>query len=118
MNNLTIQKGNLYEATITFTYEDSGLPIDITDVDVFFSAKKKNDNTNDDTLAVITQDIAAGTHTDPTHGITTLQILPANTNVACGCYKCDFKLYNAGILQYNTQIFFADVVEVVTKRIT
>ena len=113
--NLTIQKGNLYSATLTITVKATGLPYDLTGITVFFTAKKKNDNTSDDALAVITKTITV--HTDPTNGITTLELSTTQTDVALGCYKCDFRLYKAGVLQTNTTTFYADVVDIVTKKI-
>jgi hypothetical protein len=113
MGNLTIQKGNLYSATLTVT-DTAGLPYDLTGITVFFTAKKKNDNTDNDALAVISEKITV--HTDPTNGITTLELDTTQTDVALGCYKCDFRLYKAGVLQTNTTTFYADVVDIVTKK--
>jgi hypothetical protein len=114
MTNLTIQKGNLYTATITFT-DSTGAAYDLTGKTVFFTAKKKNDNLADDSLAVITEDITV--HTDPTNGITTLSLSTTQTDVPLGCYKCDFRIYQAGVLQNNTVTFYADVIDIITKRI-
>lgn len=116
MGNLTIQKGNIYSATLTLTVKATGLPYDLTGITVYFTAKKKNDNTDDDTLAVISVKITV--HTDPTNGITTLVLDTTQTDVALGCYKCDFRLYKAGVLQTNTTTFYCDVVDVVTKENT
>lgn len=114
MGNLTIQKGNIYSATLTLTVKATGLPYDLTGITVCFTAKKKNDNTDDDTLAVISEKITV--HTDPTNGITTLVLDTTQTDVALGCYKCDFRLYKAGVLQTNTTTFYVDVVPIVTKE--
>lgn len=114
MGNLTIQKGNIYSATLTLTVKATGLPYDLTGITVYFTAKKKNDNTDDDTLAVISEKITV--HTDPTNGITTLVLDTTQTDVALGCYKCDLRLHKAGVLQTNTTIFYADVVPIVTKE--
>ena len=114
MGNLTIQKGNQYTATLTFAVKSTGLPYDLTGITVYFTAKKKNDNTDDDSLAVITEKITV--HTDATNGVTTLELSTTQTNVTLGCYKCDLRLYKEGVLQTNTTTFYADVVPIVTKE--
>lgn len=114
MGNLTIQKGNIYSATLTFT--SGGLPYDLTGITVYFTAKKKNDNLSDDSQAIIEEKITV--HTDPTNGITTLELSTTQTDVALGCYKCDLRLYKLGVLQINTTTFYCDVVDIVTKENT
>lgn len=113
MDTLEIQKGNICSVTITFTDED-GDAYDLTDKTVFFTMKDPDDFETDDDDAIITKNITS--HTDPTNGITTLTLTASQTNVDVGKYKCDLRVYESGVTQVNTSTFFANVVEIVTKR--
>jgi hypothetical protein len=113
MDTLEIQKGNICTVTLTFKDEDGDV-YDLTAKTVFFTMKDPDDFEADDDDAIITKDITS--HTDPTNGITTLTLSATQTDVAVGRYKCDLRLYDEGSVQINTSTFFANVVEVVTKR--
>lgn len=113
MDTLEIQKGNICSVTLTFKDED-GDAYDLTDKTVFFTMKDLDDFETDDDDAIITKDISS--HTDPTGGITILTLTATQTDVTVGKYKCDLRVYEADSVQVNTSTFFANVVEIVTKR--
>ena len=114
MANITIFKGNPYNATITIVDEDS-VAYDITGMTVFFTVKKLTDNTSVDTAALITKDIT--THSDAANGVTTLSLTAIQTNIAVGDYKWDLRVYElATLTQVNTASGTCTVTDVVTKR--
>jgi hypothetical protein len=115
MSLMTIQKNNPYSAPITITKSD-GSAYDLTGKTVFFTLKRINDYGNDDTDALITLDILPASHTDAINGITTLSLSAAQTNIRTGEYKCDIRIYQAGVVQANSETFTANVVDIVTKR--
>ena len=112
MANITIFKGNPYNATITIVDEDS-VAYDITGMTVFFTVKKLTDNTSVDTAALITKDMTS--HSDPEIGVTTLSLTAIQTNIAVGDYKWDLRIYDSET-QLNTALGTCTVTDVVTKR--
>jgi hypothetical protein len=113
MNTLEIQRGNPLSANMTFSYSD-GTPINITDMTILFALKKPNDKLDDDSAALITQDVV--THSNASGGMTTLILTAEQTLVAVGDYKYDLRLYKDGAVQGNTLTYPAAVVNIVTKR--
>jgi hypothetical protein len=113
MNNLEIQRGNPYSATLTFT--DSNGAYDLTGKTVLFTVKKIDDVADNDTTALITKDISV--HTDATGGITTLELTAVQTTQPCDRYKYDVRIYESGV-QLNTDTAYIDIVDLVTKRTT
>lgn len=113
MNTLEIQRGNPLSANLTFNYSD-GNPVDITDMTILFTLKNPNDKADNDSAALITQDIV--THSNATGGETTLILTAEQTLVKVGDYKYDLRLYKDGAIQGNTLTYSASVVNIVTKR--
>jgi hypothetical protein len=115
MNIVTIQRGNPYSATITLT-TSTGAAYDLTGKIVLFALKKVNDFTTDitDATALI---IATTTHTAPfTSGVTVLDLTAVQTAIPAGEYKCDFRVYQAGVVQANSDIFKVIITDIVTRR--
>ena len=114
MANITIHKGNPYNAIITITDENDDA-YDLIGKTVFFTVKKNSDKTSVDTAALITKDITI--HDDATAGITTLALSAVQTNVAVGDYKFDLRVYElASSTQLNTASGTCTITDVVTKR--
>ena len=86
---------------------------DITGLTIFISVKKLSDDTNDDSLAVITSKITA--HTTPTSGMTNWSLTAAQTLSHVGEYKADVKVYS-GAVELQTDEFRVQIANIVTKR--
>jgi hypothetical protein len=114
MNDLNIQKGNPYSATITVTGSD-GNAYDLTGKTVFFTLKHLGDETANDDAALIKKSITV--HTNAAGGITVLTLDTTDTSQVFGRYKCDIRIYSSGGVQLNSNKFFANVEDIVTKRI-
>jgi len=114
MNDLTIQRGNPYSATITIT-DATGAAYNLTGKTVFFTIKHLNDEAADDAAAVIKKDITS--HVNAAGGITALALSAADTLQIAGRYKCDIRVYSSGGVQLNSERFYANIVNIVTKRI-
>lgn len=111
---LRIKRGTIYTATLTITNSVTGLPYDITGKTVFFTVKKPGEhNATDDSTYIIKKDITV--HSAPTSGQTTLSLTATDTNVACGSYVWDCKVYVAGT-NLNTDTGVCIVEDTVTKR--
>jgi hypothetical protein len=111
---ITIYKGNPYAGTMTVT--DSAENVyDLTGKIVFFTVKNFDDEDSDDADALITKDITS--HTNPTAGITVLELTASQTNIAKGDYKYDLRIYQASpLVQLNSVQGLLTVKEIVTKR--
>jgi hypothetical protein len=115
MENVIIKRGVPTTVAIEVWDEtvDPEIPYNLTGLTVFISVKKIDDNTNDDTLAVITSKITV--HTFPLLGMTNWTLTAAQTLVHIGDYKADLKVYS-GAVEMNSDIFYVKVEDVVTKR--
>ena len=113
MATLHIQKGNPSSVTITVT-DANNVPLDLTGRTVFFTVKNRDDYSDDDALALITETITV--HSDPTNGITTCPLSAVQTDIEAKIYKADVRVYGEGF-QSNTVSFYVEVEEIVTKRI-
>jgi hypothetical protein len=109
----TIQRGNPVSKEIRITYSD-GTAFDLTDYTIFFTAKGSTDNSDNDNKAVIKKDITS--HTTPVSGISLLTLTAAQTLIAEGEYKCDFKIYNSAGVNVNTARDILKVERNVTER--
>lgn len=113
MSAITIQKGNPYVDTITIKNAD-GTAYNLTGLKVLFTVKTKQDFLDDDSEALITQDITV--HTNAAGGITTLSLSASQTNIGKGFYKADIRIYSSGGTQLNSDTFDCVVKDIVTKR--
>jgi|DewCreStandDraft_4_1066084.scaffolds.fasta_scaffold03282_17 hypothetical protein len=107
-----IQKGTIFKANITF--KANRVPINLTGKTVFFTVKQLNDNSGDDDLALIKKTITV--HSDPTNGKTVLELSATDTDINISKYKADFKIFESGSLNSNSDQFIIEIVDVVTKR--
>jgi len=102
--NLKITRGDSKAYLLEFT-DGSGVVKDITGWTVFFTVTDNLDAA-DDTHAQIVKTVTV--HTDPTHGKTTINLLPADTNLLGDYYydiqiKYDGKVETivAGVITFN-----------------
>lgn len=80
---------------ITLTFKSGGVALDITNYTVFFTVKKSSNSLDNDTGAVISKTITS--HTDPTHGITVVNLTAADLTIQPGNYQYDVAFIdNAG----------------------
>lgn len=117
MEVLEIQKGVPFNVTLTLTNDSvtPAVPIELTGLIVYISVKRMNDNRDDDTQAVISSKITA--HLDAPAGITEWALTAAETLLHCGRYKADIRVYTSDEIYMNSQQFYVDIVDVITKRI-
>ena len=85
LTNITLKRGDDFIATITLKVDNT--PVDITGYTFFFTVKKRNDNVVNDSTALIQKIITS--HTDPTNGITTLDLSNTDTDITPGEYFYD-----------------------------
>lgn len=116
MTIVTIQKGNPYTATLNIT--SSGVAYDITGKTIFFTLKYVDDYYEDDTHALIQKNINPIDHSNPTAGISTLILSRTDTDIPSGEYKADFKIYEAGVVESNSDTFKVLITPTVTRRIS
>lgn len=83
--NLTFYRGD--DNTITLKFMDGDTPKDITGWTIFFTLKKKIDDSDDD--AVLKKDITS--HTNAAQGETEIPLLDTNTNDLAGIYHYDIQ---------------------------
>lgn len=84
---LSFYRENTVNINLSFT------GVDLTGATVYFTVKPTFDTDESDTSAIIKKDVTS--HTDPTNGLTTISLLPADTNVTPGKYGYDIKLKKA-----------------------
>lgn len=108
---IEIQRKNPYSATIAF--KKDGVAFNLTGVTVIFAVKLLTDKADNDDAAIIKKTITS--HSDPVNGITTLSLSADDTTVDLGRYKADFRLCQSGVLQKNTETFYIEFVDIVTK---
>lgn len=113
MSNLTIIKGDTTPISVTLK-DSAGVAIDITGATVFFTVKENKEKS--DNYAVIKKDVTS--HTDPTAGITVINLTAAETSVKAGSYFWDIQIkYDDGTIQSTTS-GICDIVQDVTTRTT
>jgi hypothetical protein len=114
---LEFMKGDYFSQAIPFDVYVNGVfsyHYDLTGKTVLFTMKRLSDVLEDDSQALISKTITS--HTDPTNGITTLEIVAADwSSVPLGTHKCNFKVMD-GIKPMSSNTFYVNVVESVTKR--
>ena len=84
---ISIIKGTDNSIKITFTEND--VPVNITGYTILFTVKKQCDINKDDDFALIKKTIT--THSDPTHGESTLILSSTDTDIDEGNYYWDLR---------------------------
>lgn len=87
--NLNVMQGDCKFYILNFT-DENDVPIDISDWTIYFTAKEKMADTDND--AVIKKDIV--THSDPTKGISQITLNSTDTN-RTGNYYYDIQIKKA-----------------------
>lgn len=78
---LTINRGTTY--SITYQHFINGVSASLVGATVYFTVKSaENDTSSLDATAIIKKDVTS--HTDPTHGITTITLDPSATSYVNG----------------------------------
>ena len=110
---ISIMRGD--NRTLTFTFVDSaGVAVNITGYTAFFTVKEHKSDL--DAKAKIAKSWVS--HSDPTNGITSLALVPADTLSLAGKYYFDVQLKSGGGLIYTPIKGIFTVVEDITVRTT
>lgn len=106
------------DETITVTFKDEdGVAINITGYTVFFTMKKRPDDDSDDSDAPIKKTVTS--HTDPTHGITVVNLTSAETALLePRRYVYDFQLKDLSNKITSSRYGVLEVIKDVTNRTT
>jgi hypothetical protein len=91
---ISIIKGT--DNSITITFKENNVAIDITGYTILFTVKKQCDINKDDDFALIEKTIT--THSDPTHGESTLILSSTDTDIDEGNYYWDLRLIKDGVI--------------------
>ena len=105
-------KGTDNSIKITFTEND--VPVNITGYTILFTVKKQCDINKDDDFALIKKTIT--THSDPTHGESTLILSSTDTDIDEGNYYWDLRSIKDGVIT-QTQRDTIEFTDGITKRI-
>lgn len=97
--------------TLTFT-DENGSAIDITGFTCFFTVKVSMSDADVDAKISKTW----SSHSDPTNGITTFSLVPADTTNLSGMYYFDIQIKDLSSKIYTPMIGYFNVVEDVTLR--
>lgn len=109
-----IIQGNDEAITVKFTDED-GLAINITGCKVYFTMKKRPDDSADDSTAVIKKDITS--HTNPTGGETTIDLARADTeNLEARKYYYDIQIKDTNDKISSSRYGIIEVIEDISNR--
>lgn len=110
---ITIIRGDDINYPISFKDAD-GVAIDITDYTIFFTVKQNTEDSDDD--ALISVDITS--HTDPTNGISALELTSAETDINPGLYTYDFQLKDADDKLSSSRSGCFEVLQDITQRVS
>jgi len=113
METLQIKRGNPLTATCTLTYTFNDEPIPLDGCIILFTAKNLMDNTLTDDTAVIKSEL---TISEAENGIAILSLTDEDTAINEGLYKCDIRVYDEGEVKENTDVFYAEIVNIITSR--
>lgn len=112
-NAITVYRGDDRVFTLTFT-NSSGVAIDISNYTIFFTVKSSFNDT--DANAVISKTVTS--HSDPTHGITTVTLAAADTDTKTpGAYIYDIQTKDGSGKIFTAQVGDFILESEVTRRI-
>lgn len=112
-NDFEIVRGDNENIEVTFTDNDTNLPINITGYTVYFTVNMTKDSIDDED-AVIKKDITD--HTDPTNGKTLIQLTSTDTAIAIGKYHYDVQYKDENNQIKTVVIGNINIIQDVTKR--
>jgi hypothetical protein len=113
IQSIKLKRGLPYSKSLTFK-DNADNPLDLTGRTIYYSIKRMVDNADTDEDALITKSITS--HTNPAAGTSVLTLIETDTDIYPGIYKCDMKVYGAGI-NANTDTFYIEIERPVTERI-
>jgi len=113
METLEIKRGNPLTAICTLTYTFNDEPIPLDGCTILFTAKELTDNTLTDDTAVIKSNLVIS---EAENGLAILMLTDEDTAIARGLYKCDIRVYDEGEVKENTDVFYAEVKNIITSR--
>lgn len=108
MDDIEFYKKNTVNINLSMT------GVNLTGATVYFTVKEEADDVASDTTALIKKDVTS--HTDPTHGITTVVLTPTDTNVTPGKYGYDIKLKKASGEQTTIKVGKCNILSAFTNR--
>lgn len=90
VHTITVNRGTTY--SIVVTYQVDGVAVDITGATILFTVKSVESDTDaTDATALVQKNVTS--HSDPTHGISTITLTPANTrDIEPGNYYYSIKI--------------------------
>lgn len=110
----TIQLIRRDDISYAMIFKDAdGARVDITGATIWFTVKKKPQDSDADALIQETW----SNHTDPTQGETTLSLTAAQTNVTPGIYKYDFQVVSSGAVT-STISGCCEILQDITQRVS
>ena len=112
-NKIETYRENTCPINLSITNPDK-TPKDITGATVYFTVKPEFDNAEDDSTAKIKVEITD--HTDPTAGLTQINLTPTQTNIPADDYVYDVKVKLANTEQYTMVTGKFVIKEVATLR--
>jgi len=112
-NNIELVRGDDEAIELEFVDATTNNPVDLTDCAVMFTVRADKADANDDN-ALIKKDVY--THTDPTNGKTTINLLHTDTDVTPGNYSYDVQYVDTENKVKTLVIGECTVVQDVTKR--
>ena len=110
---IEIVRGDDEAIELEFVNESDNTPVNLTGSTVMFTVRTNTDDTSDDN-AIIKKDVL--THSDPTHGKTTINLLHTETAVQAGNYKYDVQYKDTDGKIKTLLIGDIAIVQDVTKR--
>lgn len=110
---IEIVRGDDEAIELEFTDAENNTAIDLTDCAIMFTVRANKNDTDDDT-ALIKKDVY--THTDPTNGKTTINLLHTDTAVASGTYSYDVQYVDTEGKVKTLVIGSIAILQDVTKR--
>jgi hypothetical protein len=110
---IQIVRGDDEAIELEFTNEVDNTPVNLTDCAIMFTVRASKGDTNDDN-ALIKKDVYS--HTDPTAGKTTINLLKTDTAVTTGDYFYDVQYVDTENKVKTLVIGKLSIVQDVTKR--
>lgn len=99
MTDITINQGTTY--TMAYTYTVNGSAGNLTGATIRFTVKDAEyDTSSDDSTALIKKNVTS--HSDPTAGISSIDLAPVDTDVTPGKYFYDIKVEDSAGNIYKT----------------
>ena len=110
----TIVRGDTTEIQVTYRNKNTKVGIDITGYTVFFTVKSIVDDDETDGDAIIK--VETTSLTNPTQGITVIELSSTNTDVAPGIYVADVQFKDPSGKIISSESFDCEITGDITRR--